>query len=103
MHHDDRLGELAAVLAIGFLCLKRRTVWQHWMRKCAAKLRRNCATDSAQQTAQNPSFTFACMSDAANNTNAMDRRIAEGEPLITLAEAARRLPRIHAKQRPPIP
>jgi hypothetical protein len=43
------------------------------------------------------------MSDAVYETNAMERWIAEGEPLITLAEAARRLPRIDTPQRLPIP
>jgi hypothetical protein len=43
------------------------------------------------------------MSDAANDTNATERQIAEEEPLITLAKAVRRLLRIDAKHRPPIP
>jgi hypothetical protein len=43
------------------------------------------------------------MSAAANDTNAMERQIAEGNPLTTLAEAARWPLRIDATQRPPIP
>ena len=49
-----------------------------------------------------PAFdTFACMSNAANDMNAMEpmapagRLLAEGDELITLAEAARRLPLPH--------
>ena len=74
----------------------------------AVELRWNCRSTAQvilrSRFACHRSITFACMSNAANDMNAMEsmrpagRLVGEGEDLITLAEAARRLPKIDRKK-----